>query len=335
MTLPRLTFFCELEPVELQRLFDNLDLGDLAALNATLSLGIMDFSPERAEVVQRLNQAGIPVIAWLLLPKEQGYWFNLDNVSQAVACYNDFKVWTAQYGLRWAGLGLDIEPDIRELEQFMTRTWSLLPNILRRFFNHRGLRQAQRTYTRLVAEMHADGYRVDSYIHPVIVDERKAGSTLLRRLTGVVDVPVNREVWMVYTSQFRSLGVGLLGSYGPEAQSLALGVTGGGVDLGIGDPRPLTWEEFSRDLRLAWYWCEDIHVFSLEGCVEQGFLKKMVNFAWDQPILIPETAIQRVNNLRSTLSTLLWLSVNLKYMLLGALAAVTLVIGLRRYLQRK
>jgi hypothetical protein len=101
MAAPRLTFFCELDTGPLQALFDETStLADLQALNARLSLGVLEFSPERAALVRRLNQAGIPVAAWLLLPKEQGYWLNLDNVNHAVALYEQFQGWTAEHGLQ-------------------------------------------------------------------------------------------------------------------------------------------------------------------------------------------------------------------------------------------
>ena len=79
---PRLTFFCELEADALETLFaDSSVIDNLVTLEASVSLGILDLSPGRAAVVRRLNEAGIPVIAWQLLPKEQGYWFNLGNAS--------------------------------------------------------------------------------------------------------------------------------------------------------------------------------------------------------------------------------------------------------------
>src|SRR5512139_2662143 len=101
--LPVMTFFCELESQPLESLFSNPQvIPDLQALNAGVSLGILDLSPERAEVVQRLNQSGIPVTAWLLLPKDQGYWFNSTNASQAARRYADFKVWTTEHNLKWS-----------------------------------------------------------------------------------------------------------------------------------------------------------------------------------------------------------------------------------------
>ena len=72
MAQPQLTFFCELAPEPLEKLFNGrFVIDDLKALNALLSLGILDFSPTRAELVKRLNK--VPVVAWLLLPVEDGY----------------------------------------------------------------------------------------------------------------------------------------------------------------------------------------------------------------------------------------------------------------------
>jgi hypothetical protein len=81
-----------------------------------VSLALLDLSAERAAVVRRLNEVGIPVVAWLLLPKDQGYFLTMDNLPQMAARYTDFQAWTAQYNLCWAGL--DLELDIREFQQF-------------------------------------------------------------------------------------------------------------------------------------------------------------------------------------------------------------------------
>jgi hypothetical protein len=52
---------------------------------------------------------------------------------------------------------------------------------------------------------------------PPIADERRAGSTLLQRVLGLVDLSTDREVWMNYTSFMHGIGPGLLWSYGSEA----------------------------------------------------------------------------------------------------------------------
>lgn len=307
MTRPQLTFACELEAAPLKALMDDRLIDSLVEMKAALCLGILDLSDERAKVVRRLNRAGVPVTAWLLLPKEQGYWFNLRNAPQAVAFYDAFCAWTAAHGLRFAWIGLDIEPDINELADFARRRWRALPRLLPRFFHWRRLKQARAAYLGLIQRIRADGYAVESYQFPLIADERSVGSTLLQRMAGLVDLPVEREVWMLYSSFVRPHGAGMIASYGPQAQSIGIGVTGGGVDAGIPAPPPLTWGEFARDLRLAWYFCNDLFIFSLEGCVQQGFIEPLKAFSWDAPFLMPETSQARVDTWRWSLRTALWL----------------------------
>lgn len=335
MNYPRLTFYCELESEPLQALIDKQIIADLSALQARLSLGILDLSPVRAKIVRRLNKAGIPVIAWLLLPKEHGYYFHLRNAPQALSFYEEFHLWSEENGLLWAGVGLDIEPDIRDFSGISTRQWSLLPILFRRFLERKQLQEARLTYQALVNQIHSDGYSAESYQFPIIADERKAGSTLLQRISGLVDIPVDREVWMLYTSFARPNGPGLLASYAPEAQAIALGVTGGGVDSGIELPPPLTWEEFSRDLRLAWNWCEDLYIFSLEGCAQQGFLERLKTFTWDYPILLPETSTNQVNSLRWTLRISLWASAHFTAILVCFMGIILMSKGLSLFLKRR
>ena len=335
MGLPKLTFFCELDAEPLKALVNKPMIRRLQALNASLSLGIRDMKPERVEVVKSLNRAGIPVIAWLLLPVEEGYWFNLRNAPQAIRQYAQFKDWTQANGLEWAGIGLDIEPDIRETPDLMKRNWRNWPLYLRRLFARREWKRGLTAYRELVSQIHADGYRVDSYQMSMIADEREAGSTLIQRLLGLVDVKVDREVFMLYTSFERPYGAGVLASYAPAAQSIGLGSTGGGVDVDFGGPAPLSWDELARDLRLAYYFCDDIHIFSLEGCAQQGFLDRLDGFIWDNPILLPETSLLHVENKRRSLQSLLWVSTHSVAILVAVAGGVLLWKGLTRWFKRR
>jgi hypothetical protein len=307
---PTLTFFCELEAEALLLLFNEFGvMDDLVSLGASVSLGILDFSPERVEIVRRLNGAGVPVIAWLLLPEEEGYWFNMKNVDLARQRYEKFKVWTQEYGLQWWGLGMDLEPDYNEMAGLMQRRKRLLFPVLGRFLDRCALRDANVGYWKLVCQMQSDGYPVDSYHVPFIVDERKAGSTFIQQLAGLIDVPTNRDVLMLYTSMFRPHGPGILWSYAGEAQSIGVGSTGGGVQIeGIAELPPLDWVEFSRDLRLAGRRTDDIHVFSLEGCLQQGFMERLKDFDWNGPVMVPLDTARRVNLIRKGLHSFLWAS---------------------------
>jgi hypothetical protein len=306
MPLPKVTFFCELDKDDLDQLMSEKVITGLKDMHASLSLGLPDLSPERAEVVLRLNQAGVPLTAWLLLPKADGYWMNLRNAPQAFQRYFEFKEWTRKDNLKWKRIGLDIEPKVSEFADLIQRNWRALPLYFMRMFGRLEYRRGLAAYRRLVSQIRADGFPVESYQLPLIQDERKASSFVLQRVFGILDLPVDREVWMLYTSFVRPHGAGMLASYAGESQAIALGSTGGGVDLGFGEMKPLSWEEFSRDLRLAWYYRNDIYIFSLEGCIQQGFFEKLTQFSWDYPVILPEASQQRVEGWRRSLQSLLW-----------------------------
>jgi hypothetical protein len=284
--------------------------------------------------VQVLNQVGIPVNAWLVLEKSQGYYFNLDNYPAALARYADFQQWTTENHLKWEAVGLDIEPDIRLLTQIVSQRWRAMPQLMVKgvanILNRKRFRLALIAYRKLVKQIKHDGYQVESYQLPLLADERKVRSNLLQRLTGIVDLKVDREVWMLYSSFLKSWGVGYLWSYAPQAQAIGIGITGGGVDISDLKLKSLSWQELSRDLRLAWYWTNNLYVFSLEGCVRQGYLVKLKSFAWDQPILFPEESAARVSAGRNTLQGLLWISKNFLAILASLLGLYFFLDLLRR-----
>jgi hypothetical protein len=322
MPAPRLTFACELERQPLKELFaDAAVTRHLQAMNAAVSLGLLDLSEERAAVVRHLNEAGIPVVAWLLLPMEQGYWFNADNWPEAISCYVAFRHWKAEHHLRWAGVGLDFEPDINEMRMLQSGAIGpLMPELFKRLLDRERVRRAQLAYAMLAAQIRADGYAVESYQFSSIVDERKAGSTLLQRLFSIVDVPVDREVLMLYSSFMRRLGPANLWLYGPDAGGIGVGSTGGGVE-GPDAIAPLTWDELARDLRLASRLGDHIFIFSLEGCAHQGFLSRLAAFDWDSPVDPPLEAARRLNWSRRGMRGILWASAH-PWIVLGGLAGL-------------
>ncbi|MBV9094601.1 MAG: hypothetical protein JO132_12110 [Streptosporangiaceae bacterium] len=288
---PELTFACELDPARLAGLFaDSSVIEDLLALGARVALMVSDFSAERAEVVRRLNVAGIPVVGIPLLPLAQGYYFTADNAAQAAERYQQWQAWTRRHGLAWAGVGLDIEPDARMYLQIMDNPWGLAPMLLPRLFDRARPQRSRTAYRELVDRIRADGWAVENYQFPLIADERRVGSTLLQRLA-LVDVRTDLEVWMIYSSFMRALGPGLIWSNGPEAAAIGVGTTGGGPDIPGSPQMPsLGWEELARDLRLATRWCDQILIHSLEGCVWQGFLGRLRSFDWTDTATSPERA---------------------------------------------
>lgn len=278
-----MTFACELDPACLTALFaDPAVITDLQALGAHVGLMLSDLSPARAAVVRRLNTAGVPVVAIPLVPVAEGYYFTADNAERATRRYDEWTAWTAYHGLVWDGVGLDIEPEARIYQQIMDNPWRLAAVLAPRLHDWGRVGRARAAYTALVERIHTDGYCVENYQFPLIADERWAGSTLLQRLLGLVDVRTDREVWMLYTSVFPGrLGPGLLWSYAPQAPAVGVGSTGGGPGI-PGHPQvpALDWDTLARDLRLARRWCDDLLIHSLEGCVRQGFLPRLRSFDW-------------------------------------------------------
>jgi hypothetical protein len=303
---PRITFFCELEtPALIHQFNDESLIPALQNLNACLSLGVLDFSPQRAEIVKRLNQAGIPVTAWILLPKELGYWSNIGNGIETTHRYDQFKEWTIEHGLRWSAVGLDIEPDIHLIQEGMSSSWSIFISSLKQFARFGRFSKAQNIFKELVARIKSDGFVLESYQFPLIVDDRMAKSTLVQRFLGILTIDSDREVLMLYSSFLGENSAGVIWSYGKDSRSIAVGSTGGGVEL----PKPiavLSWEDFERDLLLAWRWSNDIYIFSLEGCIQQGFLEKLLAFEWDRIILAPSSQARKIDGWRISFQMVLW-----------------------------
>ncbi len=302
---PQLTFFTELAPNELVTLLNQDGLiPTLQKLNASLAVGLLDLSAERAAAIRQVNQAGIPVTAWLLLPKEEGYWFNLHNFPQAAAFYKAFKSWAKEEKLHFQWVGLDIEPDINEIYTLINPSLHLAGKALRRLLKPSNYREKQQAYGRLADQIREDGWQVEAYHTPLISDALKSHSTVIQRVFGLVDFPVDRKVFMLYTSFVRGLGPAFLQVYAADTDSVGIGNTGGGVE-NPDEPPYLSWEEFSRDLLLAHAAGKTMHIFSLEGCVRQGFLTRLLSFDWNQPVLAP--AATHLHLARVLLQALLWL----------------------------
>ena len=323
MPSPKLTFFSETGKEELLQVFTDNTIDFLKKMDAGVSLAILDLSEERASLVKRLKGKGIPVTAWLLLPEENGYWFNIGNYHSAEKFYTDFVKWSNQNQLIWHRIGLDFEPDIRDWDQFFIDRGEWVKKSARRLVNRNELKNAKIAYSNLIKQMNSDGYEIETYHFPLINDERKSRSQLLQKISGVVDIRADREVWMVYSSFLRPNGAGFLASYSPEAHIVALGSTGGGFDNERINIQPLDWIELARDLRLTWYWCDEIYIFSLEGCINQGFLERLLEFKWDEPIILPSDQANRVNSWRSTFRTGLWIFSHPVYILLVFLGFFT------------
>jgi hypothetical protein len=276
---------------------------EIKDLHASLAVSISDFSSGRAAVVRQLNHADIPLAAGVGLPEQQGYYLNAGNAPAAVARFEEFEKWTAQYGLEWTSVGLDFEPNYQEFASLKGHEWHLAAHLLERSLESGRVRRARSAYSALIQRIQSAGYSVQTYQMPYIVEERKLRSTLPDRLLGTVDVHGNLDVVMLYTSSFRATDSAIIWKLGPGAQAIAVGSTEGS---GGGTVDALNWDEFSHDLIVASHFTRIVGVYNLEGCVRRGFLPRLKEFNWRQSVTIPAKAARSVTLLGTAIETSLW-----------------------------
>jgi hypothetical protein len=326
---------CDKSAKEMQSLFaDQNVILSLNELHAEVAVAILDFAPERTAVVRRLNQAGIRVIAWIMLPKEEGYYLNADNSPAAMARIAAFEKWTAENGLKWAAVGLDIEPNFAELAALKTHPWHLIITLIRRSLDGKRIEGARTEYSRLIAELQSRGYAVQTYQMPYLPAEHSVHSTLLDRLFGTVDVHGNEEYLMLYTNVARPIGAAMIWSLGRGAQGISVGSTDGETPPGVGSG-PLDWDEFSRDLIVASHYSRQLGVYDLEGCVRQGFLPRLKTMDWNKSVVIPAESVRRAGRLGLILRTVLWTSSHILYLISATLAFCAWFVWCRRVRKKK
>ncbi|MCE1199776.1 MAG: hypothetical protein LWW85_12465, partial [Marinilabiliales bacterium] len=319
------SFFNEQEGKAVQQLFqDSTLIPSLQMMHAEIRMGMLDLSPERLEVIQRLNRAGIPVVAWLLLPKEKGYWFHSGNAREAFERYQEVKNWAAASGIHFSGIGLDLELDMNDLILFQTNKWKLLGKLIGRLYAKEEFMAAKKAYEQLIDTIRKDGFPIESYYIPIIRYETARGQTALQQMSGFMDLKTDKDIPMLYTS-FMGDPYGTLKvlAIDEKLETVALGSTGGGFDPTM---KSMTWEALEYDLRLAATSARELHIFCLEAAVEKGFIQKMSHFQYDLPVKAYPEQIAQVKSrihgillLSNIFSHPNWLIFGLFVLLLGLL----------------
>ncbi len=288
-----LYFFCTLEAKALGRLFeDRFVLDDLKSLGAGVSLAVMDFSNERAKAVQLLNKLGIPVIAWLMLPQEHHYWLTISNSALALEQYQQFKQWSQRKKLTWAGIGLCINEESSWDDALKTDEQK-----------SKELLQAKQNYLQLGVQVHDDGYRLELY-RPAAVQAVKNGRLrLLGKAKSQLDLVADRQVDLLFTSLHRGQNQAALWRAIADSQAVGIGLTGSNALINKDDQTdPLTWNEFTHDLRMGVQSGKPVYVFNLEGCARLGYLDRLITLDLAAPIDAPlaqQKNLQRQRGWRS------------------------------------
>jgi uncharacterized membrane protein len=310
-------------------------------MKVAIRIGLHDFSPERTQTIQKLNKAGIPLVAWLLLPEKDGYWFNMHNGEKAEIRYNNFIKWTSDNNLIWAGIGLDLEPDMNDEKLALSHPWILAWKVYKRLYDNKSVRDGKQLYHSLIAKMKADGYSVENYIIPFVYEERARKTSSVQKLLGIVDIETDKEIPMLYTSAMGNPGI--IPLYHRDNMPIALGSTGGGVKIQGIELAALSWDELERDLLIASKLTDEIHIFCLETSVQKGFLNKIKNLDFDKrsPDISEET--EKQNKIDGTIRFIIailnhpfWLTVVVLAILVGILFGIyKLITGIFRLFIRK
>jgi hypothetical protein len=315
-THPHLIFFTELDGPALHHLLMNEQLiHEMVTQEHGLALALRDFTTSLVNVVRHLNAYGIYTVAWLLLSPEEGGHFNLQNYPQAIEQYQKFHTWACQHQLHFDAVGLDIEPPAGEvlhiykwgLRDIARRLWLAQENVL--------YPAARMAYTDLIARIHHDGYEVHIYQTPLLVDDRRAGTTLIQRAMDVVDLPADVEVLLFYRSlpiesMSHNLEGALIASYGPAVDSIGIGDTGGTYPIGDNgwQSPPIPWNMLERDLLLAAEYTDTIYLYSFEGCLERNLLPHIAQMDWSKTPSLPVRQRLLIEMLRSILAGILLLA---------------------------
>jgi len=311
--VPDLVFFCELDtPVLRQIVDDGSTLPLLSKLNATICLAVQDMSRERAEIVKDLNMAGIPVSAWINQDRSIDYRSMIEAAEATNRKFEAFKFWTIQQGLTWRAVGLDLPPDRRVVDKANRNPWFRFTAGVRNMAAFSKYNKASRYYKSLANQIRAEGFLLEAYHVPILLDERILKTNLAKRFYGLFDFRADREIVLLYNECVQSNLTGYIWSYGKDSRYIGFG----GLptdETSIRSSNHLEWNILAQELQLAFQWANAIYIFSLEDCLQRSILPNLVGFGWDKMTFDPSQQGRLLDHRRSSIQLGLWLASMIPY----------------------
>ena len=286
-----ISFFNELKSPELVELFKDTNLiPNLQAIHGEIRMGTLDLTPERAGIVKKLNEAGVPVVAWVVLSEEDGYFSNSINADLSKKRYQEIKDWADKNQLKLKAIGFDFEIDMNDLKLAKSSPIKLVYKMFTRLYeDDNNLKSAKLKYDTLMAQVKADGYAVEGYYFPFITDEVANGTTSIQKMARFIPYKTGNDIPMLYSS-LNGNGDGMLKLYGADIHLYAtgLGSTGGGIDTsGL-----LTYDRLVHDMNVAFKTVKEVHIFSLEGAVKSGMLSQLLSYQYDSTVAYNQNEIE-------------------------------------------
>lgn len=183
----------------------------LKAHNAALCVAVRaeeSDSPALASLIQASAKAGVPLIAWMLLPEDEGYWFGEPNRDAARTQVEKFADWVEAGALPLEWIMLDMELMLQQTrlletgDLFGTIIPMLNGNMDRAEYN-----RARDDYAALVSDMHGRGFKVSAAAYPFILDDLADGDPDIQDAfnTPIEGVGFDELYFMSYRSSFKSL----------------------------------------------------------------------------------------------------------------------------------
>lgn len=243
-----------------------------------------DFGPVRPDVhsdvlalVRKANSLGIPVIAWIVVPYEQGYWAYQGNAQAMFVAVKAWTEWKEANHLRFASAAIDQEFSWQNLQTYIAAVTShdpeKLSSLMRTNIDPSAQCGAFRAYQELISWAHLHGIRVDAAEAPMVVDDLADGKLALQNALQIAGSSPGYD--QMYLMAYRSAvaqagfdpGSAYPASYYTSMQKYFRGI--GEVSLGIPGQAPYnTLTPLVNDVRmLVGLGAKHIPIYSLEEMV--------------------------------------------------------------------
>ncbi|MEU9019398.1 hypothetical protein [Actinomadura sp. NPDC048394] len=243
-----------------------------------------DFGPvpagvhsDAASLVRKANGLGVPVIAWIVVPSDKGYWAYEGNAPTMTDAVKAWASWKNAERLRFASVALDQEFSSQNLRTYTTDLTGGKLGELAVWMNGNidpaKQCKALRDYRDLISWAHDRGIAVTAAEAPMVVDDLHDGNLALQDALDIAGSSpgYDQTYLMAYRSGVAESGVdpgsAYVSSYYTDMQKYF--GKGGQASLGVGGQKPYdTLTPLVDDVRmLAGLGARQIPIYSLESTV--------------------------------------------------------------------
>ncbi len=232
-----------------------------------------------ADLVRHANQLNVPVIAWLVVPVEKGYWASETNAAEIFDAVREWASWKDSERLQFESVALDQEFSWQDLPTYVENVTAAdtgrLNSWLRANIDPTSQCSAFQTYAQLVEWAKSRGISVNAAEAPMVADDLRDGDLALQDALNIAGSSSGYDqlYLMAYRSAVAQAGTDPGSSYPASYYADMSQYFGpaGQVSLGIGGQKPYDdLTTLTRDVRmLSGLGAMRIPIYSLETTVER------------------------------------------------------------------